>query len=432
MALVKTFWYNYYDSIWQAIATVFIHAICSFIILVLLFHTMYHFRSWNNLNKPRKLRTNSFSFTKQNNSISMFKSSSIDLASSPKNDNNQSPTPNSNKSPLPLNNKKSNNKNKSKNDSSSSQQIAKPIKILTIIYILLTFSYSSISFLMRFFMVFFNLKINCLFRENCIIIALLGRIVLFIIFSIRLQFSFRDTIFAYNPKLLWIFTIFGIITTNSMLIYFFMMVQSNRSLMDYKCHKPGLSITAAILPYAITDIIFNTILVILFCRRLTSSVKMIIKNNTMSGSNRAILKTAKLITKLSIISSVTFISTLVILMVLGNYILSACISIDNTINVISILVCFSFNGKYYNFFCCICKSVCFKGCKYILQINIDKMKRKQRERIPAKDSISDEREQNENKQQQHIIPINDKQDTEIPNNSKFKRQSNLGSVFGAK
>eukprot|EP01084_Bolivina_argentea_P314012 543870_1 len=37
------YWYHYYESLWQALATIAIHGICSFILILILCDTLYYF-----------------------------------------------------------------------------------------------------------------------------------------------------------------------------------------------------------------------------------------------------------------------------------------------------------------------------------------------------------------------------------------------------
>lgn len=159
-----------------------------------------------------------------------------------------------------------------------SVEIAMSIKILTLFYLLLIFLFSFISFIMRILMVFYDYKIDCLIREHSIEIALLGRICLFIIFSYRLYFSFKETSLAYPTPYLILFTLIGFIITNSTLIYFFMQIAKNRdyNTSNYACTKPGFSTTKAILPYFLCEFTFNGILVFLFCRKLIQSIRLLL------------------------------------------------------------------------------------------------------------------------------------------------------------
>ena len=109
--------------------------------------------------------------------------------------------------------------------------------------------------------------------------------------------------------------------------------------------------------------------------------------NCNTKANQTLLRTAKLISKLSIIASFSFVSTICIVMVLANYLLSACISIDNCINVICVLLCFNFNQKYYDQCCCLCKVSCLTVCSYILRLNVKRINKQQREIVAVKDNI---------------------------------------------
>eukprot|EP01084_Bolivina_argentea_P171948 297884_1 len=298
---IHVFWVHYYDSVWQALATVFIHAICTVIIFCLLIHTIYYFWIFNltNRNNLKLSRRNSFSVRKGRVQCTL-------------NEKNKLKSTNCIKIKIP--------KIKSNTSNAVYQQIqiATSIKILTLLYMILSLFYSAISFILRFMMIFSDSKINCLIREQTLSIALVSRIVLFIIFAARLHLSFQGTVFAYNAKLLFTFTAFAILITNSTLIYFFTTVTSNRSNSDidyYHCSKPGFSTTTTALPYICCDITFNAILVILFCRRLTSSVQMILSANAINNTNKSILKTAKLITKLSILTIAAFVSTILIVII---------------------------------------------------------------------------------------------------------------------
>jgi len=216
-------------------------------------------------------------------------------------------------------------------------------------------------------MIFYNYSIDCLIREHTIEIALLGRICLFIIFSYRLYFSFKESTFAYPTNYLILFTLIGFIVTNSTLIYFFMQVMQHRSNNNdkYSCTNPGFSTTKAILPYFLCEFTFNAILVFLFCRKLIKSLRLLLQ---LSGGgvqmNLQVLQTIQLMSKMTLLMGMIFVSTILILSVMTSYLSSACISLDNVVNVICMLLVFKHNEKYYNSMCCLCNKFCVQFCLF--------------------------------------------------------------------
>lgn len=146
-----------------------------------------------------------------------------------------------------------------------------------------------------------------------------------------------------------------------------MEVTANRSdQISYSCTVPGFSTTTAILPYFLCEFMFNAILVFLFCRKLVKSLRLLLQ---VSGGGTQmmdvqVLQTIQLMSKMTLLMTIIFISTLLILAVMTNYLSSACISLDNVVNVISMLLVFKHNEKYYNILCCGCNRFCIKLCLF--------------------------------------------------------------------
>lgn len=374
------YWQHYYDTLWQALATIIIHGLCSIILFVILSMTIYRFfmkckcntmnmNMCNNYNKANRKQTKSTMVDdhdsiprielQASNSMSDGRTSTIDGG----------PRASASGSYMQTGSysRKSTFRRSSDEYRRKSIDIATSIKVLTLFYVLLIFLFSFTSFIMRVLMVFYDYKIDCIIREHSIEIALLGRICLFIIFSYRLYFSFKESSFAYPTRYLIIFTLIGFIITNSTMIYFFISVTQNRNHESidagYNCTKPGFSTTKAILPYFLCEFTFNAILVFLFCRKLVKSLRLLLQ---LSGGgvqmNFQVLQTIQLMSKMTLLMGVIFMSTILILSLMTSYLSSACISLDNMVNVICMLLVFKHNEKYYNSFCCLCNKMCVRFC----------------------------------------------------------------------
>ena len=75
-----------------------------------------------------------------------------------------------------------------------------------------------------------------------------------------------------------------------------------------------------------------------------------------------VLQTIRLMSKMTLLMGIIFMSTVLILSIMTSYLSSACISLDNVVNVICMVLVFKHNEKYYNSFCCLCNKFCVRFC----------------------------------------------------------------------
>ena len=68
--------------------------------------------------------------------------------------------------------------------------------------------------------------------------------------------------------------------------------------------------------------------------------------------------------KLTLLMIVIFISSVLILCFMTNYLTSACLSMDNLMNSVCTLLMFKHNEKYFDALCCGCNRLCVRLCLF--------------------------------------------------------------------
>lgn len=194
---------------------------------------------------------------------------------------------------------------------------------------------------------------------------------------------------AYPTKLLLAFSITALVLIAASMFYFFIEVERHResdlddisgitSTSNGHCQRPGYSATKAVLPYFLCEFGVTATLVFMMNRKLLFSLRLCLPDGSASDTMDALksIQMVQLMAKMTLLMAFTFVSTLLIVTVMVNYLSSACISLDNLVNVISMLLLFKRNQAIYHAICCCCSRLCVQCCLLCCTRNIGKIDRR--------------------------------------------------------
>jgi len=334
------YWHRYYDSQWQALATLVVHGLCAVILFILLMIIAHHFFDAFRCFHSYKLNRIIYKPPDIGGRVSDVSNASAHFEIR-------------------------------KSSQSDSNPISPSLKVLTTLSLSLMFLYSATSLVIRILMVFYNVEVHCLVREHTIGLAFMGRICLLCIWLHRIFTSFRDTVLAYSNQLLLSLSLTALLLILTSMTYFYVEVERHRNgphiasaSQSRECTQPGYSTTTAVLPYFLCEFVVTATLVLLFCRKLLFSLRLVIPDGSAPDTMEALksIQMVQLMAKMTLLMSFTFVSTLLIVTVMVRYLSSACISLDNLVNVVSMLLLFKRNQAIYHLVCCCCSRLCVQLC----------------------------------------------------------------------
>ena len=154
------------------------------------------------------------------------------------------------------------------------QDIKTSLRLLTSLYLICVLVFLLGSFLFRILIAVFGIPIACFASDSVFIWAILARIILSLIYLTRLHTSFGDSVYAYSKYLLIILGIIDIIGISGTAIWYMynVAISAHSSISSTDC-VTRFNYSFYIMPLVLFDSIFNIIIVSLFIHRLVILVR---------------------------------------------------------------------------------------------------------------------------------------------------------------